>query len=100
MSSKLMTLDYYIMIDKFNFVINNKQQQIIIMDKLFLALAGVVFGLLLIIVLGLLFAWPVLLLWNGCLVGAVAGITPLTSIWQAWGILILCGLLFKSSSSK
>jgi len=30
-------------------------------------------------------------------VGLVAGITPITSVWQSWGLLILCAFLFKSS---
>jgi hypothetical protein len=36
------------------------------------------------------------MLWNGCLVGAVAGVTTVTWL-QAWGITILCGFLFKTS---
>jgi hypothetical protein len=54
--------------------------------------------LLLILIIGLIVSYPVMWLWNGCLVGTVAGITPITSVWHAWGLLILCGLLFKSSS--
>jgi hypothetical protein len=61
-------------------------------------LGGIILAIGIVVLLGLLFSWPVLLLWNGCLVGTVAGISPLTSIWHAWGILILCGLLFRSSS--
>jgi hypothetical protein len=50
---------------------------------------------------GLLLSLPVWLLWNGCLVGAVAGVAEITWL-QAWGIMILCAFLFKSnvSSSK
>jgi hypothetical protein len=66
------------------------------MDKVFIAIGAIFVVLLLIVGIGLLIAWPVMLLWNGCLVGTVAGITPLTSIWHSWGMLILCGLLFKS----
>lgn len=55
--------------------------------------------LTLVVFVGLLFSLPVMLLWNGCLVGAVTGINEITWI-QAWGILILCGLLFKSSDLK
>jgi hypothetical protein len=50
-------------------------------------------------VAGLLFSIPVWLLWNGCIVGTVAGVGEITWL-QSWGILILCGLLFKSSSVK
>jgi len=44
-------------------------------------------------------AWPVQLLWNYSLVGAVDGINPIT-FWQALGINFLFGILFKNSSSK
>ncbi len=51
-------------------------------------------------VFALLFALPVMWLWNGCLVGTIDGIHPITSFWQAFGIMLLCSLLFKSSSSS
>lgn len=44
-------------------------------------------------------AWPVQLLWNYSLVGAVNGINPIT-FWQALGINFLFGILFKNSSSS
>ena len=47
---------------------------------------------------GLLFSLPVWLLWNGCLVGAVTVVTPITWL-QAFGITVLCGMLFKNSTS-
>jgi Sec-independent protein secretion pathway component TatC len=53
----------------------------------------------LIIAVGLLFSLPVMLLWNGCLVGAINGVNEITWL-QAWGILVLCGLLFKTTLSK
>ena len=48
--------------------------------------------------LGLCFllAWPVMLLWNGCLVDAVTVVKPIGWL-QAWGITILTGFLFKTS---
>lgn len=62
----------------------------------------VIFGALLLFALaaaigGLLFSLPVWLLWNYCLVGAVAGVSEITWL-QAWGITILCALLFKNFS--
>lgn len=54
----------------------------------------------LVLIAGLLFSFPVMWLWNGCLVGLVTGITPITSVWKAWGILVLCGILFKSSGGS
>lgn len=44
-------------------------------------------------------AWPVQLLWNYSLVGAVEGVNPI-SFWQALGISFLFSILFKNSSSK
>lgn len=61
--------------------------------EILIAIIGVV-GL--IIGLGLLFSLPVMLLWNWCLVGAVVGVNEISWL-QAWGIMILFGLLFKSS---
>jgi len=67
-------------------------------------LATIIGGLILfvgaILLLGLLMSWPVYLLWNSCLFGTVPGVNKLESIWHAWGILILCGFLFKSSFSS
>ena len=50
------------------------------------------------VILGLSFllAWPVMLLWNGCLVDAVTVVKPIGWL-QAWGITILTGFLFKTS---
>ena len=62
-------------------------------------IGAIVLFIALVVAIGLLLSWPVMLLWNGCVVGLIAGVTPITSIWHAWGLLILCGLLFKSSSS-
>ena len=64
------------------------------MDK-FLAYLGA----FVILVAGALFvsflmSWPVMLLWNGCLVPAVDGIHKIEWL-QAWGIQFLVGILFK-----
>jgi hypothetical protein len=61
--------------------------------KILLALIGIV---ALIVIVGLIMSFPVMLLWNGCLVGAIVGINEISWL-QAWGIMILFGLLFKSS---
>ena len=52
-----------------------------------------------VVVLGLLFSYPVMLLWNGCLVPAVDGVKEIGWL-QAWGIMILTGILFKTSVTK
>jgi hypothetical protein len=52
-----------------------------------------------VVVLGLLLSYPVMLLWNGCLVPAVDGVKEI-GLLQAWGLMILFGILFKTSASK
>lgn len=63
-----------------------------------------VFGLMggviaLVVVLGLILSLPVMLLWNYCLVPAIAGIHEIGWL-QAWGILVLSGFLFKTTVNK
>lgn len=49
------------------------------------------------VALGALLAYPAMLLWNGCLVPAVPGVTEVTWL-QMWGLTILCSILFKNMS--
>lgn len=56
-------------------------------------IAGV-FGIVLLLSLPL--AFLVMLLWNWVMVDVFA-LTALT-FWQAWGLYLLCALLFKSTS--
>lgn len=65
------------------------------MEKLGALLAALV----LLAVAAIILAWPVQLLWNYSLIGAVDGINPIT-FWQALGINLLFGMLFKNSSSS
>jgi hypothetical protein len=44
----------------------------------------------------LLLAWPVMMLWNGCLVPAVEGVKQIGWL-QAWGLQFLINMLFKTS---
>ena len=44
-----------------------------------------------------LFGWVVMLLWNW-LIPEIFGLKPL-SYWQAWGVLVLCAILFKGFGS-
>jgi hypothetical protein len=58
-------------------------------------------GAFVIIIAGALFvsfllAWPVMELWNGCLVPAVEGVQKIEWL-QAWGLQFLVNLLFKVS---
>ena len=66
-------------------------------------LAAVV-GAFVIVVAGALFvsfllAWPVMELWNGCLVPAVDGVKQIGWL-QAWGLQFLINMLFKVSISN
>ena len=70
------------------------------MTKITAFIGSLVLLLVGITTLSFLFAVPVYYLWNGCLVGLIEGIKPLASVWQAWGLSILCGLLIKSSVSS
>ena len=53
----------------------------------------------LVLVVSFLLSWPVMMLWNGCLVGAIDGVHEVSWL-QAWGITILCGFLFKTTVSS
>lgn len=52
----------------------------------------------LMIFISFLLSLPVMLLWNGCLVGAIDGVREIGWL-QAWGLTILCSFLFKTSAS-
>jgi len=69
------------------------------MDKVLAGLFVVLGGIGFILFLGFLLAWPVMALWNGCLVDAVTGVKEIGWL-QAWGISILCGFLFNRSTTK
>ena len=61
---------------------------------------GLILGVIaLIIFAAILLAWPVQLLWNGCLIDAVDGVHPI-SFWQAMGLNFLFSILFKGTSSS
>ena len=56
-------------------------------------------GAFVILVAGALFvsfllSWPVMMLWNGCLVPAVDGVKQIGWL-QAWGLQFLVNMLFK-----
>jgi hypothetical protein len=53
-------------------------------------------GLTIALVVGLILSLPVMLLWNYFLVDAITGVKEIGWM-QAWGILVLCGLLFKTN---
>jgi hypothetical protein len=69
------------------------------MEKIVVIVGAIVVGIASILLLSFLLSWPVYMLWNGCLVGAVAGVSEVTWL-QAWGLTVLCGFLFKSNVSN
>lgn len=61
---------------------------------------GLIFaGIALLVLAAVLMAWPVQLLWNGCLIGAVDGVHPI-GFWQAMGLNFLFSILFKGTSAS
>jgi len=69
------------------------------MEKIAAIVGAIVLGLIGLVLLSFLLSWPVYMLWNGCLVGAIESVKEVTWL-QAWGISALFGLLFKSKVSK
>ena len=69
------------------------------MKELSVAIGAIVLGIAGVLALSFLLSWPVYMLWNGCLVGAVVGVFQVTWL-QAWGLTVLCGFLFKSNVSN
>lgn len=51
-----------------------------------------------VVLLSFLLSYPLMLLWNGCLVDAVTIVKPVGWL-QMWGISVLVGILFKTSVS-
>jgi sterol desaturase/sphingolipid hydroxylase (fatty acid hydroxylase superfamily) len=62
------------------------------------AFVTVVSGILFLVFLSFVLSWPVYMLWNVCLVGAVDGVHEVSWL-QAWGISVLCGFLFRTTAS-
>lgn len=68
------------------------------METVLKILGLIMLGVLLVIVIALLFTFPTLWLWNW-LMPPLFGLTKIT-FWQALGINILAGMLFKSSNTN
>ena len=68
------------------------------MEKVFVVVGAAILGIVAIVGLSFLLSWPVMWLWNNALVGAVTGVNEVSWL-RAWGISILCGILFKSTVS-
>ena len=68
------------------------------MSKLLAAVSLIVGAFALILFVSFLLSYPLYLLWNGCLVDAVTIVRPVTWLLM-WGIAVLIGLMFKSSTT-
>lgn len=68
------------------------------LEKIIIGLGAFVFILGAVVIIGLLLSFPLMLLWNGCLVPAVQGLTEIGWL-QAWGIMITCSILFKNTTT-
>jgi hypothetical protein len=66
------------------------------MKKAFVALGAIVVGIATLLFLSFVLSWPVMMLWNGCFVGAIDGVREVTWL-QAWGLQFLFALLFKTT---
>jgi len=69
------------------------------MKDVVIALSAIIAGLATILLISFLFSWPVMELWNQCLVPAVEGTREIGWL-QAWGLQFLFALLFKSTTTK
>ena len=68
------------------------------MAQIIAAVSALIGALVLLVFISFLLSIPVWLLWNGCLVGAIDGVREVTWL-QAWGLSILAGFLFKSTTT-
>jgi len=69
------------------------------MEKITIVVGTIIGGIAGLLLLSFLLSWPVYMLWNGCLVDAIVGVSEVTWL-QAWGLTVLCGFLFKTSVHK
>ena len=66
------------------------------MKEAFATLVAILAGIATLLFLSFVLSWPVMMLWNGCFVGAIDGVREVTWL-QAWGLQFLFNLLFKAS---
>lgn len=66
------------------------------MQTIFEALVIFISSIVFLFFLSFLLSWPVYMLWNGCLVGAIKGVNEVTWL-QAWGLNLLAAMLFRTS---
>jgi len=69
------------------------------MKDVVIALSAILAGIATLLFLSFVLSWPVMELWNQCLVPAVEGTREIGWL-QAWGLQFLFALLFKSTTTK
>jgi len=62
-------------------------------------LTGLVTIMGILVLAALLLGWPVMWLWNNCLIGAIDGVHEI-GFWQAVGLNFLTSILFKSTTTN
>ena len=72
-----------------------KQMKPTTIEKLIAGLGCFGTFLLLVAIIGLFISYPVMLLWNACIVGFIPGVVAIQHWYHAFGIIILCSILFK-----
>lgn len=65
------------------------------MSDIFAAIATILGVVVLLVIFSLLLALPVMWLWNWLM--PIIFKLPTLTVWQAWGLNVLCSFLFKSS---
>jgi hypothetical protein len=66
------------------------------MKTIVVGLTAFVAALVTVLVISFLFSWPIMVLWNECLIPAVNGLNEIGWV-QAWGISTLFAVLFKTN---
>jgi hypothetical protein len=69
------------------------------MNDVVAALVAILGGLALLFFVSFLLAWPMMMLWNGCLVDAVTGVKEIGWL-QAWGLQFLFAMLLNRTSKS
>ena len=66
------------------------------MKELIVAFTAALAGIITLLFISFVLSWPVMVLWNECLLPAVDGVREIGWV-QAWGISTLSSMLFKST---
>ena len=61
--------------------------------------ASAMLVLLATVIIGIILAWPIMWLWNHCLVGAIDGINEI-GFYQAYGLWVLVSIITNKTTVK